>query len=295
MAFDPPQVASLLPQPETLSRQGTRVRIRFKKGGDLRFVSHHDLMHCFERMFRRAALPVQATRGFNPKPRMVFALSLALGIIGEAEVLELDLDEPLAAEEIQHRLTQQAPAGLEVVSVRAIDAKTRAQVRRAFYRVPLSGAEAVAGASGAQDLCRRIEEVLAAPTCWVERTRPQPRRLDLRPYICELRVHENHVEMALWVTPTGAARPEEILQLVGLAELVQAGVTVARTNLELHDEASAVAESGPAGACQQRPPSNQAFITEPSVAGGRNPAPRTEVEPRSRPTSLIPGPLSFDS
>ena len=33
-----------------------KYRVRFQKAGDLRLVSHHDLMHCVERMFRRADL-----------------------------------------------------------------------------------------------------------------------------------------------------------------------------------------------------------------------------------------------
>src|ERR1700756_418971 len=53
-----------------------KVRIRFRKDGDLRFVSHHDLMRSFERMLRRAGLPFRSTSGFNPKPRLIFALSL---------------------------------------------------------------------------------------------------------------------------------------------------------------------------------------------------------------------------
>src|SRR5208337_354493 len=80
-AASPPTPAA--PEPEPVRE---KVRIRFRKGGDLRLVSHHDLMHVFERMFRRAALPFHPTEGFNPKPRMAFALSLALGIVGCEEV-----------------------------------------------------------------------------------------------------------------------------------------------------------------------------------------------------------------
>jgi uncharacterized protein (DUF2344 family) len=35
----------------------TKLRIRFRKAGELRLFSHHDLMRCFERMLRRAAIP----------------------------------------------------------------------------------------------------------------------------------------------------------------------------------------------------------------------------------------------
>src|SRR5262249_54516063 len=93
-----------------------KVRLRFRKGGDLRLVSHHDLMRCFERMLRRAALPFRSTQGFNPKPRLVFALSLPLGVVGREEVVELELDGDLDPEEVRRRLAAQAPAGLEFLS-----------------------------------------------------------------------------------------------------------------------------------------------------------------------------------
>ncbi len=82
-----------------------KYRLRFRKGGDLRLVSHHDLMHVFERMLRRAGLPIAQTQGFHPQPRMVFALSLALGIGGANEVIELDLTEVLEPAALQTRLT----------------------------------------------------------------------------------------------------------------------------------------------------------------------------------------------
>src|SRR6266849_29258 len=107
-----------------------KVRIRFQKSGDLRLVSHHDLMRCFERMLRRAALPIRSTSGFHPKPRLVFALSLPLGVVGRDEVAELELNETIAPVEIHARLVRQAPAGLEILSTQRIDAKAGAQVRR---------------------------------------------------------------------------------------------------------------------------------------------------------------------
>src|SRR5438552_11508413 len=89
-----------------------KVRILFRKTGNLRLISHHDLMRCFERMLRRAALPFHSTAGFNPKPRLVFAMPLALGISGTQEIAELELDQELPPGEIHRRLSEQAPPDL---------------------------------------------------------------------------------------------------------------------------------------------------------------------------------------
>jgi radical SAM-linked protein len=206
-----------------------KVRIRFRKAGDLRLVSHHDLMRTFERMLRRADLPVHSTSGFNPKPRLVFALSLGLGIVGCREVLELELDAPVLPEEVQERLQRQAPAGLDILEVRSIDPKASAQVQRVTYRITMP-------AERIPDLRARTTALLAASEIPVQRLRPQPRRLDIRPYLMDLRALPDFLELELRVTPTGTARPDELLELLGLGDLLPSGSILERTALELHDE-----------------------------------------------------------
>jgi radical SAM-linked protein len=235
------------------------VRLRFRKGGDLRLLSHHDLMRTFERLLRRATLPMCRTQGFNPHLRLVFALSLPLGVVGCEEVAELELEPGLRLEEIEDRLKRQCPPGLSILSVRRIDPRTTAQVRSLCYRVvvPAERVEATRG---------RISEVMAAPECWVDRTRPPARRLDIRPFLRDLRlvdgrtggvsplgngtaeapIHQGadaprsptHVEMHLWLTPQGTARPDEVLTVLGLQDLPSAGAVLERSHLELHDESS---------------------------------------------------------
>jgi radical SAM-linked protein len=271
MASDLSQPASAAP-PAAAPPAQTKVRIRFRKDGDLRFVSHHDLMKVCERMFRRAALPVAQTKGFHPSPRMAFALSLALGIVGCEEVLELLLDAILTPEEVRQALTAQAPPGLTILSVRAIDRKLTAQVRAVTYRVALSGKPQTEEI----DVASRIKDLLAAGECWVERTRPHRRRLDVRPLLRAVRLLNDHLEIDLWVTPTGGVRPEEVLGLLGLTSLLEAGATLERTRLELHDETQ---EPGPVPQVH-------------AIREDDQPAPEG---PSQRPTALLPGPLSFDS
>jgi radical SAM-linked protein len=213
-----------------------KVRIRFHKGGALRLLSHHDLMRTFERLLRRAGLPFHRSQGFHPKPRLVFALSLPLGVVGREEVVELELDQALPPEEVHARLAAQAPPGLEILSVRRIQPRVNAQVCRLAYalRIPV---ERLA------DLPQRIAGVLAASECWIDRHRPHSRqaarRIDLRPFLADLRIHHRPsptLEMVLHLTPSGTARPEEVLGLLGLQDLLEAGAVLERTRLELTDE-----------------------------------------------------------
>jgi radical SAM-linked protein len=225
-----------------------KVRIRFRKAGPLRVLSHHDLMRTFERMLRRADLPFGRTQGFHPKPRLVFALSLPLGVVGCEEVVELELAHALPPEEVHTRLARQAPPGLEILAVRRVDFRAGARVRRLCYRVGVP-------AERIPPLRRRAAEVLAAPACWIERTRPPQRRLDLRPFLEDLRVLDaaggsasgaGTLEVHLRLTPSGTARPEEVLRLLDLQDLLDAGAVFERSRLELEDEVPPPPAGGPA-------------------------------------------------
>jgi len=206
-----------------------KIRMRFRKTGAMRLVSHHDLMRCFERMLRRAALPFHATQGFHPKPRLVFALSLPLGIIGAEEVVDLELDAEIPPEEIRARLARQAPSGLEILTVERIATKCGAQARRVSYRLALPPERAA-------DVPARAAALLALPECWIERTRPQARRINLRSYLLDLRAGADALDMDLLVTPKGTARPDEVLAALGLDDLLDSGAVLERTRLVLHED-----------------------------------------------------------
>ena len=217
-----------------------KVRIRFRKSDALRLLSHHDLMRTFERLLRRGELPFHRSQGFHPKPRLIFALSLPLGVVGREEVVELELDEVLPLEDIHARLARQTPPGLEILSVRRIPPKVNAQVCRLAYALPVP-------VERLPDLSNRIAEVLAARECWIDRFRPHSRqagrRLDVRPFLIDLLIHPHPgssptavLEMILRLTSTGTARPDEVLGLLGLENLLDAGAVLERSRLELKDE-----------------------------------------------------------
>ena len=257
MASDPPQAAVSDRPPTEASPVVDKVRLRFRKGDDLRLLSHHDLMRAFQRMLRRAALPVRQSKGFHPQPRLVFALSLPLGVIGCEEVVELELDEVLPLHELRERLVRQAPPGLEILSIRRIGPRDGAQVRRLTYRVTLPAARAAV-------VAQRIADTLASGQCWVERTRPPVRRVDLRPFLSDLRLTELPLkppeteptfalEMELFLTPQGTARPQEVLTALGLQDVVEAGAVVERSRLELEDEMAACGAATPQAATPVHP------------------------------------------
>ena len=57
----------------------SRYVIKFSKEGNIRYISHLDLLRLFKRSFKRVGIKLQYSQGFNPHPKMSFAQPLSLG------------------------------------------------------------------------------------------------------------------------------------------------------------------------------------------------------------------------
>lgn len=90
-------------------------RIEYRKFGPLVFISHLDLIRCWERIIRRASIKVSFTEGFHPRPKFSFSPPLPVGFDGERELLDLKLEEPCP--DIKNNINKVVPYGIYVNNV----------------------------------------------------------------------------------------------------------------------------------------------------------------------------------
>jgi radical SAM-linked protein len=231
------------PQP-VVPRQ--RWRIVFRRDEDARFLAHLDAMKLWERALRRGGIPVASTEGFNPRPRIVFAAPLPLGMLAEREIVDVVLSERLTVADLRERLERDLPTGFALVDLYDVwlnAPSVASQLAGATYRVDLAGAdrEAVAGA---------VAGLLAAER--VERVRQKEKRsiaYDLRPLVlgvevldpgvadpapgrCAVRIELLHSQ------DDGTGRPEEVVaELAGRAGADLVATRMVRERLTLVDGA----------------------------------------------------------
>lgn len=99
----------------TLAHQTAYVcRCLFERVGDASFVGHLDLMHTFDRAIRRAGLPILYSQGYNPRPMMVFALPLGVGIDTLGDVVDISLSEYVDVNELIEKVNPQLPRGVKL-------------------------------------------------------------------------------------------------------------------------------------------------------------------------------------
>ena len=91
----------------------------FKKTGDLIYISHLDLARLFLRVLRMSGLKPVYSQGFNPHPKMSFALPLPLGLCSVCELLEFETESALVTEAVESAVrsaNERMPDGVRILS-----------------------------------------------------------------------------------------------------------------------------------------------------------------------------------
>lgn len=106
-----------------------RIRVWFGKIGEMALVSHLDLVRLFDRVVRRAAIPISFTGGFHPGPRISIANALSLGATSSGEIVDFELTKVMDLERFKQQLSAQLPADLPVYQVEEIPLNAPAATR----------------------------------------------------------------------------------------------------------------------------------------------------------------------
>ncbi|MBN2453367.1 MAG: DUF2344 domain-containing protein [Candidatus Omnitrophica bacterium] len=97
-----------------------KFRVLFSKTGDMKFISHLDLVRLFQRALRRAGLPVVMTKGFSPRIKMSITRALKLGIESESEEATFYLSEKLPPRLFTDTLNAKLPNGIKITGIEEI-------------------------------------------------------------------------------------------------------------------------------------------------------------------------------
>lgn len=114
-------------------------RVTFSKDNVLVYISHLDLNHAFIRALNRAGVKLKFSEGFNPHPKIVFALPLSVGMEGENEIVDIGVaDEEMSAERFMEILRSQMPPHIEIKNVEIAQSKLK-DISAASYEICISG------------------------------------------------------------------------------------------------------------------------------------------------------------
>ncbi len=167
-----------------------RLRIRFRRGEEVKLISHLDIMRLWQRAFHRAEIALAYSEGFNPRPRISLAAPLPLGVTSEAELMDVFCNKQVSPHWFTGTVSQQLPSGIEILQVYLIDSSQPslpAQVRLAEYTVEVETEKEPA------DIEAAITGLLSAKHLpWQHQRDNGPPNYDLKALIDELGLIRRH-------------------------------------------------------------------------------------------------------
>jgi len=195
-----------------------RLRIRFCRGQEVKFISHLDIMRLWQRALHRAEVALAYSEGFSPHPRISLAAPLPVGVTSEAELMDIVGTKWVSPHWFTASVSQQLPPGIEILQVYQIALtmpSLQSQVRYAEYRVEVETDKE------RKDIESIITSLLLKEhLSWQHQRDTGRRNYDLRALIDDLWLidwHHPHatISMRLRCDNTGSGRPEQVAAALG--------------------------------------------------------------------------------
>jgi len=186
------------------SEGATRIRARFSKTGRLRYLSHLEMITLFTRAVSRAGIPMRYSQGFHPHPRFSFATALSVGVISQAEYLDLEVAAGFTPDQLIAQMNPVLPAGMQILEAWTVPMKGPSLttiMERVLYRVSLP-AELTADIEG------RAARFLAL-TDFPYRREKKGQEFDLRHELFRLAITGNDLELEI-----GRGKPLEFVAAI---------------------------------------------------------------------------------
>ena len=188
-----------------------KARIKFRKYGALRFIGHLDVMRFFQKVMRRADIPIAFTGGFSPHMIMSFASPLGIGLESEGEYFDIELTRPIDSEEAVRRMNDACVEGIEVISFRQIREEKKMTgmtiLAGADYLVSVSSGTMPEG--WAESFCK----FMAQPEIKViKQTKRSEREVDIRPQIFRWELREEGIYLQLAAGSSQNLKPDLVME-----------------------------------------------------------------------------------
>ena len=188
-----------------------KARIKFRKFGAMKFIGHLDVMRFFQKVMRRADIPIAFTGGYSPHMIMSFANPLGVGVTSDGEYFDIELAEEIDMQEAVVRMNAVSVEGIEIVNMVPIsDEKKRTGMSIVAAADYLSGLKSGEFPDGWKE---KVPGFLAQDTIRiVKKTKKSEKEVDIKPKIYRFAVRDDQVYMQVATGSVENLKPEVVMQ-----------------------------------------------------------------------------------
>ena len=198
-----------------------RLRLRFGRGEEVKYISHLDVVRFWERAFRRAGIPLAYSQGFTAHPRISLAAPLAVGVTSEAELMDVWLNRWMPPQSFMMRVKSQLPRDFDIFDAWEVGLNVPAlQSSLAFAQYCV---EVGTGKSEPQVEASLRSLLQAKELPWHHSRGSKMHFYDLRALIDDLWIVSYHdslyvLGMRLRYDANGSGRPEQVVAALGFSQ-----------------------------------------------------------------------------
>lgn len=191
-----------------------KIRIKFAKRDEMKFIGHLDIMRYFQKAMRRAGVDIAYSEGFSPHQKMSFAAPLGLGLTSEGEYMDIELHSSKSSREMIQDLNRTMVDGIEILSFKQLPDSAQnamSSVEAADYRVTFKKEEIPFEEQ--KKFFQKIETFLkqeAIPI--IKKTKKGEKELDLKLFIYRFCVQENSLFLTVSTGSVENIKPELIIE-----------------------------------------------------------------------------------
>ena len=188
-----------------------KARIKFRKFGAMKFIGHLDIMRFFQKVMRRADIPIAFTGGFSPHMIMSFANPLGVGVTSDGEYFDIELAEEIDMQAAVERMNQVVVEGIEIVNMVSIsDEKKRTGMTIVAAADYLSTVKNNAFPEGWQE---KANSFMAQEGIYIlKKTKKSEKEVDIKPMIYKFEVRDNSIYMLVATGSVENLKPELVMQ-----------------------------------------------------------------------------------
>jgi radical SAM-linked protein len=210
-----------------------RLRVRFCRGEELKFISHLDIIRLWVRALRRARIPLEYTEGFSPHPRISLAVPLSVGVTADNELLDISITKVVSPHWFVETVNRQLPEGMKVLEATPISPNVpslQSQVRFTQYQVEVQTDK------NEEEIKTDIDRLLALESLpWHHERDTGRKSYDLRNliddiWLVDMKPASCVMGMILRCDESGSGRPEQVVLALGITEYPR---SIKRTKLLL--------------------------------------------------------------
>ena len=185
--------------------------IKFRKFGAMKFIGHLDIMRFFQKVMRRADIPIAFTGGFSPHMIMSFANPLGVGVTSDGEYFDIELAEEIDMQAAVERMNQVVVEGIEIVNMVSIsDEKKRTGMTIVAAADYLSTVKNNAFPEGWQE---KANSFMAQEGIYIlKKTKKSEKEVDIKPMIYKFEVRDNSIYMLVATGSVENLKPELVMQ-----------------------------------------------------------------------------------